>query len=51
MLPLFIGHFSLHMKGVDKIMETLDTIGTTLSVLAALKEHQLQVSINILLFA
>jgi hypothetical protein len=51
MSPLFIGHASLHIKGVDKIIETLDTIGTTPSVLGALKEHQLQVSIDILLFA
>lgn len=28
-------------------METLDTIGTTPSVLAALTEHQLQVSFDI----
>ena len=51
MSPLFIGHSSLHIKGIDKIMETLDTKGTTSSVLAALKEHQLQVSFDTLLFA
>jgi hypothetical protein len=51
MSPLFIGHSSLHIKGMDKIMVTLDTKGTAPSVLAALKEDQLQVSFNILLFA
>jgi hypothetical protein len=51
MSPLFIGHSSLHIKGMDKIMETMDLIGTPPSVLATLKEHQLQVSFDILLFA